>query len=1753
MSTPLIRRFASLAAAALVTALALPAAPAPASPRAEDPPPASAAASSVSGSPLMRELAEELRAQALPASPEQVRVLVTLKEQPAGPSEAQESASLNAQNDLLGSWSQKHGLSVGDQFGYLVNGFSATMPASSIAGLALEPEVASVKRERVYYATEHTARELEGVPAAFKDHGADGTGTVISIIDSGVDPSHPDLRLDDCGAAKISAINPEGGLFTCKVPNGYNYADESFEIRDLTSSQHGQHVAGIAAANGSQGTESEFATTGRVDGAAPNAQLLAMKVFSNDPSRSRTANDSDIIAAIEDSVKLGADVINMSLGSTNGIPDASDGAHQAIARAREAGVLTVVAAGNEGQSFSTTGVGDDVLGRWDDGTINAPAAQGPALAVASIDNSAITVPRGYLGQGGSQTAFTYELATGAIDDEAHALVDVGLGRSSDYAQGARLNGAYALVERGEISFAQKYRHALDHGASGILVFNSEQGGTGHVTMGGVGEHSIVGASLTRADGLALRRALAEDPGQTVRLTRQTQVLDNPSSLAPSSFSSWGTTPGLDFKPEISGIGGSVYSTVGSDSYASDSGTSMAAPNIAGMSALMHQALAQRHPGLSGTERMDLATRLLMNTAAIPTDAAGTPFPPRQVGAGLAQVDRALASPVSAAVDGRPAVALREVGGPTTMTLTLTNHSQAEAAYTLPAQQVLTETNEAGQPTAPVVSDETLTASTASVSVPAGGSAEVSFTLTPGTASPHFIEGWLRLEADGAHPDLSVPYLGFVGDWDAESIIQEPGRTWAEGAPRDSTGLLGSSPQGPMPLSHHGSPLALSPNHDGNLDGVLPGLLLMRNAERVTYEILDSSGTVLATLGNDENVSREIGKDIVTTQGNGLITHKGQSFDGGIWNAQQGRATTIPDGDYTYRVSARLGEDRPWQVVDLPFTVDTIAPSITILEQEENSVRFTATDEGTGLLMAPRAYLADETAAEVTELEDGSYRATFSGTTPFLRIEAVDRGMTLTSERLFYGEPGLYVTIDGRAMPAELLVGSSGASLSIHGFASGGAARVTVNGSEAPVDRGEFWASVPTSPSLKEVRIRSYDDAGARLAEVSASVIHDGQAPVITITGEDLVDGEVVFRDDGTARLTGTVTDDRASAGELQVLINGEQVILDDQGGFSHTVMDTGSIVTWISATDGAHWVDEELPIRGRSSGSVHAPTMETEGCDPSTSICLIKDSHPSLSEDGSLFTMRGHSGGTEVGSIEFIRGSRAEGGTITAHEPIIAQIKDDGSFDAPLPVSPGMTEYRMVVRDERGAIAWQYIYRLYLDTEPPTITMTEPLLTGGTLYTNHGSVAFRGSISDNGWGYYLALNNATAADFVRLDNPGAEVNSADFEQVLTVRDGDVIRVYSVDAIGNILIGLIPVTVDTTAPSVGVDTVSANETIRDGRSLNAWAEDANLASMRVSLNGRVIEDKRTALTSERMEVEDALQPTEDPGQGPSLGSRPEGAQDGEPSPAAPAAQDGREAPAAGGAPADPATEADGSQASEPSIDAYGSRTTSTGTRLEAAVETADLAAGRYRLAVESTDLAGNTTTQIRCFVIDDAAVITGPDVARLTVAPGELGDQEAVAAKLLALYSVTDDGAADAEGGTSLSLLPGTVLVDGASTVRIVATDAAGHQVIRSVEVTITVSAPESAPDSGSGGSSGTQAPRVPMQPGERPVDPLPAGAVDDVRSRWEAASQGNSHVKSTRAQGALPGTGSGAVGLMALSLMALAAGGVVIRLRRRRH
>ena len=249
MGFPVFKRAAAACVAAL-TALTITATPVVAQPRGNEPP----------KDPIHVESN---------SSKDRVAVLVTLKNQPGSPSKNGESRNLREQIRLINSWSATYGIEVDRQFGFLMNGFSATMPAENMAKLQAEPEVESVRRERQYERTEYEAREMEQVSKAFEDYGVDGSGMVVAVIDSGVDPTHEDMRIDDGVDTKIDKVNPNGD-FTKKIPEGYNYADENYEFWDTTTSQHGMHVAGIVAANAPDGKKNGL------EGVAPNAQILSL-------------------------------------------------------------------------------------------------------------------------------------------------------------------------------------------------------------------------------------------------------------------------------------------------------------------------------------------------------------------------------------------------------------------------------------------------------------------------------------------------------------------------------------------------------------------------------------------------------------------------------------------------------------------------------------------------------------------------------------------------------------------------------------------------------------------------------------------------------------------------------------------------------------------------------------------------------------------------------------------------------------------------------------------------------------------------------------------------------------------------------------------------------------------------------------------------------------------------------------------------------------------------------------------------------------------------------------------------------------------------------------------------------------------------------------------------------------------------------------------------------------------------------------
>ena len=580
-----------------------------------------------------------------------------------------------------------------------------------------------------------TSGSMIGSSAAYAA-GYNGAGMRIAVIDTGTDTDHQSFS----AAAFDYAIAQDGGNYdlldageiagvltqlnaykrtlkdgkttdatptaedlyvNTKLPFGYNYVDGDLDIThdNDTQGEHGSHVAGIAAANRYIPSGDGFVSAldaVKVQGVAPDAQLITMKVF----GRNGGAYDSDYMAAIEDAILLGCDAVNLSLGSSSAGFTSSGVYDQFLSEVMDTGLVLTVSAGNAGSWADNTWNGHLYSDSVNLDTVGAPGSYTASLTVASADNV------GYTGQyftvGGRQIFYTETASTGgefgalAGRELEYVLID-GYGDYGDW-DNADLTGKVAVCSRGETNFSAKAQNAFDAGAIAVLVYNNQPGTINMDLSDYTGTAPCV--SITQADGAWMKEQAQEADGYysgKLAVAEGVSSTVNSDPISMSSFSSWGVPGSLELKPEITAPGGSIYSVNGAipggKSYENMSGTSMAAPQMAGMTALLMQYLDDA--GLAdktGLTRRQLAQSLLMSTAQPLTDAAsGSFYPVIQQGAGLANVGNAIAATSYVTVKGQPDGKVKaELGddpdrtGVYTFDFTLNNLTDATQGYQLSA-------------------------------------------------------------------------------------------------------------------------------------------------------------------------------------------------------------------------------------------------------------------------------------------------------------------------------------------------------------------------------------------------------------------------------------------------------------------------------------------------------------------------------------------------------------------------------------------------------------------------------------------------------------------------------------------------------------------------------------------------------------------------------------------------------------------------------------------------------------------------------------------------------------------------------------------------------------------------------------------------------------------------------------------------------------------------------------------------------------
>ena len=613
----------------------------------------------------------------------------------------------------------------------VLDGLSVELRPGQIHALHRVAGISAVYPNLRYHALTDTVPEVIGAPGLWgSDLASAGAGVKVAVIDDGIDPQHPFF-------APRGLVAPPGyprgmrAYTTGKIIVARAFAPPHSTRRerlpfDPDVSRHGTHVAGILA--GDQGVtapgQSGRPTVTGLSGVAPRAWLGNYRALAvPDPVYGAVGSTAEFVAAVDAAVHDGMNVINLSIGGTE-IDPTSDGLVKAVQGAVAAGVVVVIAAGND----------RELLGY---GSIDSPGAAAGAITVAATSSSRYFARSSSI-TGSAPVPPLLRSFGVAVPDTGRAPRRVaGRVLAAASSGDARLctpraadvfEGAIALAERGGCSVLKKARVAKAAGAVAVLVPPLDASPpVPEIDM------TVIPVLVAPAPVVAGLEAYLV-PG--VRASINVRILTREEATLPgvvATFSSAGPTP-FDqiLKPDIAAPGVAILSSVpGSGSNAADDwavfdGTSMSTPAVAGAAAL----LVESHPDWSPA----LVKAALMATAHPAfVDAAGTrEASPLTAGAGLVDVSAANAPGI---VSDPPSLTFGEIpdGGSGSIDLTVRDLGDGSGDWAVSTRFT------GAAPTGVSVAAEPI------VSVPAGGTATLPVqALVSATAPDREVSGVLQL-------------------------------------------------------------------------------------------------------------------------------------------------------------------------------------------------------------------------------------------------------------------------------------------------------------------------------------------------------------------------------------------------------------------------------------------------------------------------------------------------------------------------------------------------------------------------------------------------------------------------------------------------------------------------------------------------------------------------------------------------------------------------------------------------------------------------------------------------------------------------------------------------------------------------------------------------------------------------------------------------------------------------------------------------
>lgn len=525
------------------------------------------------------------------------------------------------------------------------NGFAIKLTATEATKMRSTPGVVNVWKNRLHTAQTVSTPEFLGLAGRAgvwqKQFGGvkrAGAGVIVGVLDSGYWPENPsfgpigrptDQRIIDakwrgtCVAGVESPVACNNKVIGARWFNaaGLSQANpgEFDSPRDFFG--HGSHTASTAAGNNGVAATINGTAAGRVSGMAPAARLAIYKVlYANAAGTQSVGSTVDIVAAINQAVEDGVDVINYSIG--DGV-DQFGPEELAFLNAATAGVFVSAAAGNTGPGAGTvdnampwqTTTAAGTHDRSSTKTVTLGNGQTfDGVGVGSGAGPAPLVDAALSGQAGAEPAAAARCTSGGILDPA------------------KVTGTIVLCVRGVNDRLDKSRAVQQAGGVGMVLYNPTANSLN------ADYHFVPSIHIDHVAGPVVK-AYAATAGATATITAERVVKARAPQVA--GFSARGPSPASNgdlLKPDIMAPGVDVVAAVAPPTSAGNlwgtqSGTSMATPHVTGVAALLISKYPRWSPMAVKSALMTTATTVDNERGAIGDQATGAAATPLEFGAG----------------------------------------------------------------------------------------------------------------------------------------------------------------------------------------------------------------------------------------------------------------------------------------------------------------------------------------------------------------------------------------------------------------------------------------------------------------------------------------------------------------------------------------------------------------------------------------------------------------------------------------------------------------------------------------------------------------------------------------------------------------------------------------------------------------------------------------------------------------------------------------------------------------------------------------------------------------------------------------------------------------------------------------------------------------------------------------------------------------------------------------------------------------